>query len=163
VDGDTNKKMNPPLRQKADVEAVRQALKDGTIDVIATDHAPHHEREKDLPFEEAPNGVIGLETSFPVSYSELVKTGLLTPLELISKMSTKPAEILGVDRGSLWIGKPADLTIIDVEKEFEIQSEAFESKGKNSPFLGKKVYGQTVCTVVDGQIVWKNETVKMEV
>ncbi|HYE67658.1 MAG TPA: dihydroorotase [Anaerovoracaceae bacterium] len=163
VDGDTNKKMNPPLRQKADVEAVRQALKDGTIDAIATDHAPHHEREKDLPFEEAPNGVIGLETSFPVSYTELVKTGILTPLELISKMSTKPAEILGINRGSLWIGEPADLTIIDVEKEYEIQSEAFESKGKNSPFLGKKVSGQTVCTVVDGQIVWKNETGNMEV
>lgn len=163
VEGDTNKKMNPPLRQEADVEAVKQALKDGTIDVIATDHAPHHEREKDLPFDEAPNGVIGLETSFPVSYTELVKTGVLTPLELVSKMSTKPAEILGIDRGSLWIGKPADLTIIDMEKEYEIQSEVFESKGKNTPFLGKKVYGQTFCTVVGGQIVWKNENANMEV
>jgi len=163
VDGDTNKKMNPPLRQKSDVEAVKQALKDGTIDVIATDHAPHHEKEKDLPFDEAPNGVIGLETSFPVSYTSLVKTGVLTPLELISKMSTKPAEILEINRGSLWIGKPADLTIIDVEKEYEIQPAAFESKGKNSPFLGKKVYGQTICTVVGGKIVWKNEAGNMEV
>ncbi len=163
VNGDTNKKMNPPLRQITDVEAVKQALKDGTIDVIATDHAPHHESEKDLPFDEAPNGVIGLETSFPVCYTSLVKTGVLTPLELISKMSTKPAEILGINRGSLWIGKPADLTIIDVEKEYEINPEVFESKGKNSPFLGKKVYGQTICTVVGGQIIWKNETGNKEV
>jgi len=163
VKGDANKKMNPPLRQKEDIEAIKQALKDGTIDVIATDHAPHHEREKNLPFDEAPNGVIGLETSFPVSYTALVKTGVLTPLELISKMSTKPAEILGINRGSLWIGKPADLTIIDVEKEYEIRPEAFESKGKNSPFLGNKVYGQTFCTVVGGQIVWKSETGNMEV
>ncbi|HVI41009.1 MAG TPA: dihydroorotase [Anaerovoracaceae bacterium] len=157
VNGDTNKKMNPPLRQKQDVEAVKQALKDGTIDVIATDHAPHHEREKSLPFDDAPNGVIGLETSFPVSYTNLVRTGVLTPLELISKMSSKPAEILGINRGSLWIGKSADLTIIDVEQEYEILPETFLSKGKNSPFLGEKVFGQTAYTIIGGQIIWSNE------
>ncbi len=156
VNGDSNKKMNPPLRGTEDIEAVRLALKDGTIDVIATDHAPHHEKEKRLPYHEAPNGVIGLETSFSVSYTELVRKGILTPLELITKMSTKPAAVLGINRGSLWIGKPADLTIIDVDQEYEIRSDTFASKGKNSPFLGKRVYGQAVYTIVGGQIVWSN-------
>lgn len=157
VNGNTNKKMNPPLQGKEDMTAVKVALKDGTLDTIATDHAPHHEKEKSLPYNEAPNGVVGLETSFAVSYTELVKTGVLTPLELISKMSTKPAEILGLDRGSLWIGKPADLTIIDVENEYKINEEDFLSKGKNSPFLGKKVCGQVAYTIVKGHIVWSNE------
>jgi dihydroorotase len=155
VKEDTNKKMNPPLRQMADVEAVRQALKDGTIDAIATDHAPHHEKEKARPFEEAPNGVIGLETSFAVSYTELVKTGILKPVELIKRMSTAPAEVIGIERGSLWIGKPADLAIIDVNKEYEIRPEDFESKGKNSPFVGSMVSGQVECTIVGGTIVWR--------
>ena len=154
VKGDTYKKMNPPLQGKGDMEAVRQALKDGTIDAIATDHAPHHDNEKNQSYNEAPNGVIGLETSFAVSYTNLVKTGILTPMELITKMSTKPAEILGIDRGSIWIGKPADLTIIDVEKEYEIKPDSFLSKGKNSPFLGEKVYGEVTDTIVNGQIVW---------
>lgn len=154
VNGDPNKKMNPPLRGKEDVEAVRQALKDGTIDAIATDHAPHHEKEKNRPFDEAPNGVIGLETSFAVSYTELVATGLLTPLELIARMSTKPAEILGIDRGSLRIGKPADLTILDVETEYEIDPWIFASKGRNSPFIGRKVRGRAAWTIVGGRIVW---------
>ncbi|MEL7657700.1 MAG: amidohydrolase family protein, partial [Bacillota bacterium] len=154
VKGDTYKKMNPPLQGKEDMEAVKMALKDGTIDAIATDHAPHHEEEKDLPYDEAPNGVIGLETSFAVSYTNLVKTGILTPMELIGKMSTKPAEILGIDRGSIQTGKPADLTIIDIEREYEIKPDSFLSKGKNSPFLGQKVYGEVTCTIVNGQIVW---------
>jgi dihydroorotase len=154
VKGDPNKKMNPPLRRAEDVEAVRQALKDGTIDVIATDHAPHHEREKGVPFEEAPNGVIGLETSFAVSYTELVKTGILSPLELISKMSTKPAEILRIDRGSLWVGKTADLAIIDVERGYEIDPEDFASKSKNTPFAGKQVFGQILYTIVGGKVVF---------
>jgi dihydroorotase len=155
--GDPNKKMNPPLGGDEDVVAVKRALKDGTIDVIATDHAPHHEREKRLPYHEAPNGVTGLETSFSVSYTELVREGILTPLELIAKMSTKPAAVLGINRGSLWIGKPADLTIIDVEKEYEIRADTFASKGKNSPFIGKRVYGQTAYTIVGGEIIWSSD------
>ncbi len=158
VDGNPNRKMNPPLRRKEDVEAVRQALKDGTIDAIATDHAPHQETEKSLPYEKAPNGVTGLETSFAVSYTELVRTGILSPSELISKMSAKPAEILGINRGGLWAGKPADLTIIDVDKEYVVDSGAFESKSKNSPFIGKKVYGQTAYTIIGGRIVWCNDS-----
>lgn len=154
VNCDPNRKMNPPLRRSEDVEAVRQALKDGTIDAIATDHAPHHTDEKSMDFEKAPNGVIGLETSFAVSYTELVKSGLLTPLELVSKMSVVPAKILGIGLGRLSEGMPADLAVIDWETEYEIHSESFLSKGKNSPFLGKKVYGRTACTIIGGEIAW---------
>jgi dihydroorotase len=155
VKEDPNKKMNPPLRGPEDVEAVRKALKDGTLDAIATDHAPHHEKEKSRPFAEAPNGVVGLETSFAVSYTELVKTGFLKPVELIRRMSAAPAGIIGIERGSLWIGKPADIAVIDVAREYVVSAEDFESKGKNSPFIGRKVYGQVECTIVGGSIVWR--------
>ncbi|MDD2189985.1 MAG: dihydroorotase [Eubacteriales bacterium] len=154
VNGDPNKKMNPPLRTKEDVKAVAEALKDGTIDIIATDHAPHHERDKKLPFEDAANGVTGLDTSFQVSYTMLVKTGILTPIELIYKMSTKPAEILGIDRGSLLAGKAADIAVIDVEKQYEINPSDFLSKGKNSAFIGMNVFGETEYTIINGNIVW---------
>lgn len=157
VKGDTNKKMNPPLRTREDRKAVLEALEDGTIDIIATDHAPHHEKEKKLPFEEAAFGVSGLETAFPVSYTRLVKTGILTPIELISKMSTKPAEIIGIDRGSLSLGKVADITIIDIKKEYEIDPDAFLSKGKNSPFKGMRVFGSVDCTIVGGSVVWERK------
>lgn len=155
VNEDPNKKMNPPLRRTEDLEAVKQALKDGTLDAIATDHAPHHEKEKARPFSEAPNGVVGLETSFAVSYTELVKTGLLKPVELIRRMSSAPAEIIGIERGSLWIGKPADIAVIDVGREYVVSPEDFESKGKNSPFIGRRVFGQVECTIVGGSIVWR--------
>lgn len=155
VQGDSFKKMNPPLKQKADVEAVIEALKDGTLDIIATDHAPHHEEEKKRPFPEAPFGVIGLETSFAVSYTRLVKTGILTPLQLIDKMSTRPAEIIGIDRGSLSVGKVADITIVDVEEAYTIGEEPFVSKAKNSPFLGMKVFGRIDYTVKDGKVLWE--------
>lgn len=156
VKNDPNRKMNPPLRTAEDREAVRQALKDGTLDAIATDHAPHSEEEKSLPFNEAPNGVLGLETSFAVSYTELVRTGILSPLELIAKLSDKPAKILDIDRGRLQVGKPADLAIIDVDKEYEIL-QSFASKSKNSPFIGKKVYGKTEYTIIGGKIVYQKE------
>ncbi len=154
VNGDPNKKMNPPLRRKEDVEAVKQALKDGTIDVIATDHAPHHLREKNLSFQLAPNGVIGLETSFAVSYTELVRTGILTPAELIWKMSTGPARILGIDQGQLQIGAPANLVVMDVDKEYEVEPAFFASKGRNSPFIGRKVFGETAYTIAGGRIIY---------
>ncbi len=157
VNRDPNKKMNPPLREREDVEAVKQALKDGTIDAIATDHAPHHEKEKRKAFCDAPNGVVGLETSLPVSYTELVRTGLLSPSELILKMSVRPAEILGIDRGSLQAGKPADLAIIDVEEEYLINPEKFVSKAKNTPFSGRTVFGKTSCTMVGGRMIWNGE------
>ncbi|WP_312352892.1 dihydroorotase [Aminipila sp.] len=157
VGNDGNKKMNPPLRRAEDVEAVKAALKDGTLDAIATDHAPHSREEKECGYENALNGVVGLETSFAVSYTALVKGGILTPLELIDKMSCKPAEILGADRGSLAVDKTADITIIDVDKQYEINSEEFLSKGRNSSFEKMKVYGKVLYTLVNGRIIYAAE------
>ena len=137
VGQNTNRKMNPPLRTEKDVNAVRQALADGTIDVIATDHAPHARHEKEVEFSKAPNGVTGLETSFAVSYTNLVKTGILTPEELIDKMSVKPAEILGIKSAS-------DILMIDTDEEYIIQSGDFCSKSINSPFIGMSVCGRPV-------------------
>lgn len=154
---DGNKKMNPPLRTEEDVEAVKKALQDGTLDVIATDHAPHSSDEKNCGYEKALNGVVGLETSFAMSYTFLVKTGILTAMELIDKMSCRPAEILGIDRGNIEVGKTADLAIIDIDEEYEINSEDFASKGKNSPFLGMQVYGKILYTLVNGRIVYAAE------
>ncbi|MGI6730879.1 MAG: dihydroorotase [Anaerovoracaceae bacterium] len=158
VKGDPNKKMNPPIQQQEDVEAVFAGLKDGTLDVIATDHAPHHEDEKELEFSQAPFGVTGLETSFAISYTSLVKTGTLSPMELIYKMSTKPAEIIGLERGNLAPGKAADITILDVNHEYLIKAEDFQSKAKNSPFLDQKVFGSVVYTIKDGEIVWERKS-----
>ncbi|WP_312650939.1 dihydroorotase [Aminipila sp.] len=157
VGDEGNKKMNPPLRTKEDVEEVKRALQDGTLDAIATDHAPHSSGEKDCGYRKALNGVVGLETSFAMSYTALVRGGILTPSELIDKMSCKPAEILGADRGSIAVNKAADIAIIDVDKEYEIKAEDFVSKGKNSPFLGMKVYGKILYTLVEGKIVYAAE------
>ncbi|MGL5675549.1 MAG: dihydroorotase [Cellulosilyticaceae bacterium] len=154
-DYDTNKKMNPPLRTKDDVEAMKKAIKEGVIDVIATDHAPHHYDEKNVEFEKAPFGIVGLETSFGLSYTYLVKTGVLSPLELIEKMSTKPAAILGGNKGRLEVGCEADLAIIDVSTPYVIDKESFVSKGKNTPFHGMEVYGDVTCTMVSGNVVYK--------
>ncbi len=149
---DTNKKMNPPLRTREDREAVKQALKDGVIDAIATDHAPHHEDEKALPFEQAPFGVSGLETSFAVSYTELVRNGPLTPLELIDRMSASPARILGIERGSLAEGQVADITIIDIDKSYVVSPGAFVSKGRNTPFAGMTVWGRPSMVMIGGMM-----------
>lgn len=155
VNGDVNKKMNPPLRAEEDVEAIKQGLADGTLDVIATDHAPHSMEEKETKFELAANGIIGLETSFSVSYTKLVETGVISLSRLIELMSSKPAEILGLDRGDLSPGKVADLTIIDLEKPFIVEKDQFLSKGKNSPFIGEELYGKVIYTIVNGQVVWE--------
>lgn len=154
-DYDTNKKMSPPLRTKKDVEAIRKALVDGTIDVIATDHAPHHYDEKNVEFDKAPFGVIGLETSFSLSYTYLVKSGLMSKLELIRKMSTRPAEIINIDKGDLSIGKAADITIIDPEATYEITKDTFKGKSKNSPFIGMTVQGEVTHTLVNGEIIYQ--------
>ncbi|MEA4987092.1 MAG: dihydroorotase [Anaerovorax sp.] len=154
---DPNWKMNPPLRSEEDRLEIIKGLKDGTIDVIATDHAPHHSEEKAKTFQEAPFGIIGLETSFALSFTSLVKTGILSPKELISRMSTTPAEILGIDRGVIEVGKTADLAIIDVEKEYEINFDSFASKSRNTPFMGKKVFGQVCYTMVDGKVIYSLE------
>jgi len=144
----TNAKMNPPLRSQEDVDAIIDGLKDGTIDVIATDHAPHSELEKDIEFSLAANGIIGLETSIPLSL-ELVRKGHLTPLELISKLSLNPHKILNLDIPSLAVGELANFVIIDPELEFTLSKDMLHSKSCNSPFLGKSLKGRAIVTVKD--------------
>jgi dihydroorotase len=150
----TNAKVNPPLRLEEDVKALREALADGTIDCIATDHAPHHYDEKEKEFNYAPFGMIGLDAVLGLVLTELVHTGIITWKQLIQRMSLKPAQILNVPGGTIDIGSPADITIIDPDLEWEIDPDKFFSKSKNSPFKGWKVKGRAVLTMVDGKIVW---------
>jgi dihydroorotase len=148
----TNAKMNPPLRTAADVAAMKEALTDGTIDAIATDHAPHHSDEKDVEFNVALNGIVGLETSLPLSL-KLVEEGVLDLKALVSLMSCNPAKILGIDRGCLKVGAVADVTVIDPNKRWQVTAEKLESKSKNSPFLGWEMKGAAAYTIVKGQVV----------
>lgn len=156
TDYDANFKMAPPLRSKEDREAVRQALKDGTIEVISTDHAPHHIDEKNCEFQNALNGIIGLETSFPLANTELVEGGYLTPCGLVEKMSYNPGKILHNGKGTLSVGAAADITIADPNEEYIIDVEDMVSKAKNTPFGGRKVKGRILYTVVGGEIVVEN-------
>lgn len=151
---ETNAKMNPPLRSAADVEAMKAGLADGTIDAIATDHAPHHPDEKDVEFNVALNGIVGLETSLSLSL-KLVEEGRLDLNQLVSLMSCTPAKILGLDRGTLKVGAVGDVTVIDPAKEWQVEAAKLESKSKNSPFLGWKMKGRAVYTVVKGQVVYQ--------
>ncbi len=153
---DTNLKMNPPLRDKADVAAIKQGLKDGTIDAIASDHAPHTENEKVIEFERAAFGVIGLETELAVSIIELLQTGLLGWSDLVKKLTLNPAGILGVDKGSLGVGKDADVIIVDLDKEWVVRKEDFVSKSANCAFIGRKLKGVVEFTIRAGKIVYKN-------
>lgn len=157
TEDDGNFKMNPPLRSKADVEALREGLKNNIMDVIATDHAPHAEREKDKSMKDAAFGIVGLETSAALTYTELVETGVLTPMQMAEKMSYNPAKILGLseEKGSISEGKIADIVIFDPSKEYEIDKHTFFSKGKNTPFHGRKVKGEVRCTIVDGVPVYE--------
>lgn len=150
---DTNAKMNPPLRTADDVAAVKEALKDGTIDTIATDHAPHHLDEKDVEFNEALNGIIGLETSLPLSL-RLVEEGVLTLPVLVEKMACNPAKILGINRGTLKAGSVADITVIDPNAVWTVEADKLASKSKNSPFLGRKMKGAAAYTIVSGRVVY---------
>lgn len=150
---DTNFKMSPPLRSKKDVLAIKKALKDGTIEVIATDHAPHDIESKNCEFEKAANGIVGLETSVSLCITELVEKGVLTPIKLIEKMTINPAKILNIDKGTLKIGKIADVTIINPNFEYTINSSGFASKSKNSPFDGFVVRGKVMYTIVSGKII----------
>lgn len=154
---DTHRKMNPPLGSGGDRHAVISALIDGTIDVIATDHAPHSEEEKARPFDKAPFGVVGLETSFAVSYTELVETEIITPSRLIELMSLNPARIMRCGGGTLGKGRRADIAIIDIEKEYVIDSERFSSKGRNTPFEGKRVRGEVLMTIAAGKIIYEKQ------
>lgn len=150
-------KMNPPLRSVADVQALKEALADGTMDVISTDHAPHGMEEKDQSMRKAPFGIVGLETSFALSYTELVRGGYLSLPQLVEKMSANPAKVLGIAKGTLAPGMAADLVIADLETEYAIDSREFVSKGKNTPFDGKTVYGRIEETLVDGVVVYKRK------
>jgi dihydroorotase len=150
-DYNTNAKMNPPLRTEEDRQAIRKGLQDGTFDAIATDHAPHSILEKELEFDRAANGIIGLETSLPLSLS-LVRDGVIDAMRLVELMSSAPARILKVAGGVLAAGSAADVTVIDPDKEFVFTKESIRSKGKNSPFLDWKLQGKAVLTIMGGRI-----------
>ena len=147
-------KMNPPLRSKKDVEALIEGLADGTMDVISTDHAPHTAEEKSRGFENSPFGIVGLETSFALGYTYLVKTGKLSLSELVEKMSANPARILGIKKGSLGVSMPADIAIADIDNEYTVNPEEFYSKGKNTPYAGAKLYGKIKYTILGGKTVY---------
>ncbi|MEK6653285.1 MAG: dihydroorotase [Nitrospirota bacterium] len=147
----TNAKVNPPLRTAKDVDAIKQGLKDGTIDVIATDHAPHHRDEKLREFDQSPSGISGLETALGLSL-KLVEEGILTMNQLIEKMTISPAKIMGINKGTLKNGSDADVIIVNPDKEFKVESEKFASKGKNTPFEGWVLKGAAVITICKGKI-----------
>ena len=152
---DTNAKMNPPLRTAADVAALREAVKDGTIDLVATDHAPHHYDEKEREFADAPNGIIGLETALAVIVTNLVETGILTYAQMVDRMSCTPARVFNLPGGSLRRGSAADVTIFDPAASWTVDPATFLSKGRNTPYAGMALRGKAVCTIVAGQIVYR--------
>jgi len=154
---DSNFKMNPPLRSRKDMEALRLGLKNDIMDVIATDHAPHHVSEKNVPLDEAPFGITGLETAVSLTITALVDTGYITPMQMAEKMSYNPAKIIGLDKGTLLPGKIADITIINPDIEYIIDSSTFVSLGKNTPFNGKKVKGKVMATIVAGEVIYSAE------
>jgi dihydroorotase len=155
LDYNTNAKMNPPLRTKKDVEAICEGLRDGAIDAIATDHAPHSSLEKDIEFDAAANGIVGMETSLPLSL-KLVRNGILDPMTLIAKMSTNPARILGLPAGQLKPGASADVTVIDPEVSFTVDANSFKSKARNCPFDGWNLQGKAALTIVEGRIIHRS-------
>ena len=157
ADFDTNTKVNPPLREERDRLAVIEGLRDGTLDCIVTDHAPHHFDDKNVEYAVAAFGISGLETSFALSYTQLVKGGVLTLSELARKMSAAPAAILSLQGGAVEEGGVADLTVVDLNAQWTIDPAAFVSKGKNTPFAGRQVFGKVRYTIVDGEIRYREE------
>jgi dihydroorotase len=151
---DTNAKMNPPLRTADDVAALQEAVKDGTIDVVATDHAPHHYDEKEREFADAPNGIIGLETALGVLVTWLVEPGIITYAQLVEKMACAPARIFNLPGGSLRRGAVADVTVFDPAVEWKVDAAAFRTKGRNTPYQGRTLRGRAVRTVVGGRTVY---------
>ena len=152
---DANYKMNPPLRAAEDRDALVEGLSEGIMEAISTDHAPHHADEKARGIAKAPFGIVGSETALALTMTYLVHTGKLTPYAMVERMSSRPAQIIGIDRGSLAEGKIADITIIDPDREYVIDSEEFASLGKNTPFNGFKVRGKAITTIVGGEIVYE--------
>jgi dihydroorotase len=157
ADADTNYKMNPPLRTGKDREALKEGLKNDIFDVIATDHAPHTFDDKNASMKDAPFGIIGLETAAALTYTELVKAGYLTPMQMAQKMSYNPAQVIGIDKGDIQPGKAADIVIFDPESSYKIDKEKFASKARNTPFDGRRVTGKVVATIVSGEIVYEEK------
>lgn len=157
ADADTNYKMNPPLRRMEDVEALKEGLRDNIMDVIATDHAPHTFEDKNTSMKKAPFGIVGLETAAALTYTELVETGYLTPMQMAEKLSYNPSKIIKVDKGDIQPGKAADIVIFDPKKKYTIDKNAFVSKGKNTPFDGRKVTGKVRMTIVGGHVVYEDK------
>ena len=153
---DADYRMNPPLRTAEDVKAIIEGLQDGTLDCIATDHAPHTHEEK-ADFEKAPNGSIGMETSLAVGITYLVKTGLMTFEELVRKMSVNPAKILGIEAGSLSVGSSADIALVDINEQWTVDVDSLHGKSKNTPFKGMTLTGRVKKTLLDGKVVFECE------
>ncbi|WP_428274098.1 dihydroorotase [Candidatus Palauibacter sp.] len=152
----TEAKMNPPLRSAADRRAVRQGLIDGVLECVATDHAPHHYEEKEREFDDAPFGIVGLETALAVCIGELVKPGDLPLFELVERMSTAPARLMGIEGGTLRPGSRADLVLFDPEEEWTVDPASFRSKSRNTPFGGWEVTGRVKCTIVGGETRYRD-------
>jgi dihydroorotase len=156
---DTNLKMNPPLRSSADRDALVAAIADGTVDVIATDHAPHHYDEKHVEFDRAPFGIVGLETAVSLALDRLVHTGSITLVRLVELLATNPARILGVAGGSLVAGSPADITVLAPDLTVTVSAATFRSRSRNTPFDGWELRGGVAATMVAGRTVYVNEAV----
>jgi dihydroorotase len=153
---DTNTKMNPPLRESADRDAMVQGIVDGSVDVIATDHAPHHYDEKNVEFDRAPFGIVGLETAVPLTFDRLVHPGLIRLSRMIELMSVNPARILRVPGGTLSAGAPADITILAPDLKTRIEASRLRSRSKNTPFDGWELRGGVAATIVGGRTVFTN-------
>lgn len=153
---DSATKVNPPLRRQADVDAMVEGLKDGTIDAIVTDHSPHAEEEKDREYCLAPSGFPGLETALGVLLTELYHTGKLDLNTLISKMTAEPAKLFALSGGTLSVGSSADIAVLDIEQEWMVEAEKFYTRGTHSPFVGRRLKGRAVMTMVDGQVVMRD-------
>jgi dihydroorotase len=151
---DTNAKMNPPLREAADRDAIRLGLKEGTIDCIASDHAPHHYDAKEREFDDAPNGIVGLETALGLAIRELVEPGILSLPELLARMSTVPARIFGLAGGTLAVGAPADVVVLDPARRWVVRREELHSRSANTPFLNETLVGQADLTLVGGRVAF---------
>lgn len=150
-------RVNPPLRTAADVAAIVEGLRDGTIDCIATDHAPHSAEEKARPLTEAPSGMVGLETSLAIALTELYHSGAMELTEILHKMTAAPAKVLGVPHGKLAVGETADLTLFDRDELWTIDPATFRSKGRNTPFGGKTIRGKVKYTLVGGNVIYRDE------
>jgi len=155
TDYDTNTKMSPPLRSAEDVKCILEALKDGTIEVIATDHAPHASEDKLCEYDRAAFGIVGFETAFGLGMSNLVKAGILSPMEFIAKLTCNPAKILKLERGAIKEGARADITISDPDEKWTVEPEKFLTKGRNTPFGGFELTGRVKFTLVNGNLVYE--------